>query len=513
MPRSADRLQDQLRTPIIDALDHYVDERVARFHMPGHKGGRYIEPRVARLLGAGAFAADVTSVEGMDDLQQPTGIIAEAQRLAAAAFGAERSYLLVNGTSCGVQAMVLAVCGPGDELIVARNIHKSILAGLILAGATPVFVQPDLHPGTGIPLGVPPERVASALAEHPGARGVLLVSPNYHGVASDLARISRIVHAAGKPLLVDEAHGAHFAFHPALPPTALYSGADACAQGIHKSLGALTQAAMLHLQGDRVDPARVEAALRLLQSTSASYLLLASLDGTRRQLARAGRRLLARVLRLADAARRQLAALPGLFCPYQELLDAGAAAVDPCKIAVQVDGLGLTGQEAELELRYRHRIQVEMSDAFGVLLFFGLGTANDDVARLVAAFRQLGERHAGAPANDRLRLARSACASPPPLPPQALPPRDAFFAETRLVPLEHAVGEVVAETIACYPPGIPIVCPGELLTPEACEYLRVARRVGLRLQGVADPDLQRVRVVNAVRAPRPDALIAVDRLR
>lgn len=509
MQQFADRAEGQLRTPIIDALRRYRDERVTRFHMPGHKGGRHIEPGFAALLGEGAFAVDVTSVEGMDDLQQPAGIIAAAQELAARTFGADRSYLLVNGTSCGVQAMVMAACDPGSKLIVARNIHKSILAGLILAGAVPVFVQPEVHP-SGITLGVPAERVAEALARHPEARGVLLVSPNYHGVASDLQRIARIVHAAGKPLLVDEAHGAHFAFHPGFPPPALRVGADACAQGTHKSLGGLTQAAMLHLRGARLRSERVEAALRLLQSTSASYLLLASLDATRMQMARSGRQVLERVLRLAETARRELSSLPGLSCPREELLAAGADAVDPAKITVRVDGLGLTGQEAELELRHRHRLQVEMSDALSVLLFFGLGTEEDDVAHLIAAFRDLSRRHAGAATSARVRQAMATCASPPPLPPQAMPPRDAFFAETQPVPLDDAVGEAVAETVACYPPGVPIICPGEVLTPEVRDYLRAARDVGLRLQGGADPDAGRVRIVRETRGSRRHELLVAD---
>ncbi len=295
---------DQRRTPLWDALAGYVRDGVTRFHMPGHKGGPGIHPMLKDALGEAVFAIDVTGVEGLDDLHEPGGVLREAQALAAQAFGADRSFFLVNGTSAGVQAMILSLCRPGDKLILSRNMHKSIMAGVILSGAHPVFVAPEVEARLGMALGPDPERVRTALGRHPDARGVLLVNPTYYGVAGRLAPIAETAHARGMALLVDEAHGPHFRFHPDLPEPALVCGADACAQGMHKILGGMTQASILHVRGRRLDVDRLEAVLRLLQSTSASYVLMASLDVARMQAATAGREMIGRALALARVSGR-----------------------------------------------------------------------------------------------------------------------------------------------------------------------------------------------------------------
>ncbi|MCL6522790.1 MAG: DegT/DnrJ/EryC1/StrS family aminotransferase [Firmicutes bacterium] len=482
--------------PLVEAVEAYVREGVVRFHMPGHKGGRGASPAIRRLLGERAFRADVTSVEGLDDLQEPTGVLAAAQALAAAAFGADRSYFLVNGTSAGVQAMILAATQPGGRLLLPRNMHKSALAGLVLSGAWPVWLEPEREADFGLALGVAPHRLEAAL-ERGRAEALLLLSPNYYGVVPDLGAAAALARRRGLPLLVDEAHGPHFGFHPALPPPALRLGADASAQGAHKLLGGLTQASLLHLRRGRLSEERVEGALRLLQSTSASYLLMASLDAARAEMQERGRELVERAIRLADGLRAALGRVPGLRLLDRRVLGGPAAAwLDPLKVTVSVRDLGLSGREVELILRRRHRIQVEMSDLFNVVLIVGSGNTEEETERLVRAFRRLA---AEAP---RLRrpetaalLERAAALAGAPAPEVAVLPREAWFAAAERVELEAARGRVAAETVTSYPPGIPIVSPGERISGDVLDFLVTVREAGLRLSGPADPSLRTIRVL------------------
>ncbi|MCL5058858.1 MAG: aminotransferase class I/II-fold pyridoxal phosphate-dependent enzyme [Actinobacteria bacterium] len=304
---------DNQKTPIIDAVTKYINDWTVRFHMPGHKGAPVMEELIGRLIGNRAFAADVTNVPGMDDLHQAQSVIKEAQELAAGAFGADHTYFLVNGSSCGLQALIMGVCGPGDRILVPRNMHRSILSGIILAGAVPIFYRPEYDRHFAIPLSTSPETIEYYTSLHPDIKAVVLVSPTYHGIVSNISAISRITHRMNIPLLVDEAHGPHLRFHEELPRPSLDEGADAAVQGTHKMLSALTQASMLHIKGNMVDRYRVEAALRLLQSTSTSYLLLSSLDAARAQMASCGRELLQESLELALYLKKGIRALGGGF--------------------------------------------------------------------------------------------------------------------------------------------------------------------------------------------------------
>jgi arginine decarboxylase len=281
---------NQTQTPILAILKASGARDHAPFYAPGHKRGRGASPQLQNLLGLQALRVDLPELPELDNLFAPEGVIQEAQTLAAEAFGAEQTYFLANGSTCGIEAAILATCGPGDKIIVPRNAHRSVIAGLVLAGAMPVFVEPQYAPELGLVLGISADAIASALHRHPDTRAVLVVSPTYHGICSDIAAIAHLAHAHHLPLLVDEAHGAHFGFHPHLPSTALGQGADLVVQSTHKLLGALTQASMLHTQGHRINRSRLQAALQLTQSTSPSYLLLASLDAARHQMATGGAR-------------------------------------------------------------------------------------------------------------------------------------------------------------------------------------------------------------------------------
>lgn len=476
--------------PIIDALRGYVDDGVVRFHMPGHKGGRSAPAGVLDLLGNQVFAVDVTNVPGMDDLHQAEGVIHQAEELAAEVFGAEETYFLVNGASCGMHALVLATCEPGDLVLVPRNLHRSLLSGLILSGASPVFYDPLYDRDLGFFLGVRPETIADALSDHPGVRAVFIVSPTYQGIASDLTRIADIAHQHGIPLLVDEAHGPHFHFHPDLPATALSCGADACVHGSHKTLSAFTQAAMLHVKSELIDRSRLKSVLCYLQSTSTSYLLLASLDATRAQMGEDGHNLVQKALDLADYLRDAIRRTSGLYSFDQSWLEKkGNFRLDRTKVTVSVKGLGITGLEAEAWLRKVWRIQMEMSDVNNVLALTSFGNTMEDVECLAAALTALAERE------DCVNQPLPVNPDPPPQGILKMSPRAAFLGHSWPVPLEQAVGRIGAETITCYPPGIPVLVPGEVVSRDLVEYLGSMLKLGVHLQGPADPSLKYLRVV------------------
>ena len=319
----------QAKTPLLDALRECANKHHAPFYTPGHKRGQGISQRLADCFGSAVFKADLPELAELDNLFAPQGVIQEAQELAAAAFGAEHTWFLVNGSTCGIEAAILATCAPGDKIILPRNVHQSAIAALILSGAVPIFVTPEYDSVLDIAHSITPSSVATALKQHPDAKAVMMVYPTYYGVCGDVSAIAQLAHQHGIPLLVDEAHGPHFAFHPDLPNSAMAAGADLTVQSIHKVLGAMTQASMLHVQGSWIDTERLSQSLQLLQSTSPSYLLLASLDAARQQMALQGEQLMSHTLQLADIARIRISQIPGLSVlepiganaiPYQRLV-------------------------------------------------------------------------------------------------------------------------------------------------------------------------------------------------
>lgn len=478
-------------TPIIAALEKYINSKTVRFHMPGHKGGRILQPDILRLLGRRTFRADVTNIPDMDDLHQPHGAIQAAQRLAAKVFGAENTYFLVNGSSCGLQALVMAACNPGDKILVPRNIHRSILGGIILSGAIPVFFIPEYDREYGIPLGTAPETIRDHLDRQPDIRAVMMVNPTYHGVISDIAAVAAAVHERGIPLLVDEAHGPHLGFHERLPANALQYGADAAVHGTHKILAALTQGSMLHIQGNLVDRQKLETALRMLQSTSTSYLLLSSLDAARAQIESRGRKLIDKAVGLADYARKKLTEIEGVATLSADR--PGIFRLDPTKVTILVRKLGVPGFWLEERLKQGYNIQVEMSELYSLLLLISFANTRGDIDKFAAA---LGSAATALRADSATAIAAiSEKLLFLPLPEMVLPPREAFFSPTVSVPLESSRGRVSAEVIACYPPGIPIICPGEKITSETVAYLAAMRDLGAHFQGCYDPSLQFVSVI------------------
>ena len=476
----------QLKTPLFDALVSLAESRKVSFHTPGHKSGKGISTRFKKFVGPKIFSIDLTTLDEVDCLQKPVGVIKEAQKLAAEAYGAEHSFFLINGTTVGNHAMVLAACNPGDEVLVGRNAHKSILAGVILSGACPRFFMPEWDSDLGISLNVSLEKVKCALDQNPKAKALIITSPNYYGIAADLFPIFAAARERGVLILVDEAHGPHLHFHPNLPSTALEAGADLCVQSTHKILGGMTQSSMLHTKGDRINLGRLQGVLQLMQSTSPSYVLMASLDLARMQMATEGKKLLDKAIHLAEEARRRIRGIEGIACFGRPEIQAHPGFdLDVTKLTISARSLGITGFQASLTLNNESDVQVEMADLFNLLVIVSIGDRQDDLDRLVSGLERIAESASGRedrpieiifpPVGGTLRVL----------------PREAYFAPRVYLNLQEATGKISSDIVTIYPPGIPLLIPGEEISLEIAEYLEVMAVRGARIDGLRDgPPLQ-----------------------
>jgi len=440
------------------------------------------------LLGRRTLELDLCSgIGNLDDA------LIEAEQLAADAYGADRSWFLVNGSTTGNQAMLAATCHPGDIVLISRNTHKSVISALVLSGARPRYLRPEFDVGSHIAHGVTPQAVRRGLEDLPDARAVLIVSPTYYGACSDIAGIAAVCHERGVPLFVDEAWGAHFPFHPELPTHALAQGADAAVTGVHKLLGALTQASMLHVKGSLVDPQRVDAVCKMLQSTSPSCLLYASLDAARMQMATDGQRLLAGAIELAAEARERLEAHPRLSCLDEGLVGShGVAALDPTRLCVTVSATGLTGYAVERELSGSYDTVLEMADFANALANITIGHGREEVCRLTEGLLAIAD---SSPARRRLTPTGFFEHIMDGWPEQVMTPSEAFHSRQEKQPLTDPAGRISAEIIASYPPGIPAVVPGERLTEPLVEFLKAQVASGCRLVGPEHPQLYTIRLV------------------
>lgn len=483
--------------PILNALKNYITDEVIRFHMPGHKGKAELGHSLKSLLGENIFKADVTNIPEMDDLHQPHGILKEAQALAAEAFGSDHTYFLINGSSCGLQALVMTVANPGEKILVPRNIHRSILTGIILSGAVPVFYLPEYCPEFAIPAGVNPATIKNTLEQYPTAKAVLIVNPTYHGISSDLGAIAEITHKNNIPLLVDEAHGPHFCFHECLPPSALALGADAVVHGTHKMLTSLTQSAMVHIKGNIISKVRLESTLRLLQSTSTSYILLSSLDCAREHAQKYGKILIDTALEDCHIFRSKLKnMLPIEILDPSETGRYCITGLDLTKITISFKNLGVSGFWVEKRLRDKYNIQVEMSDLYNILILVTPGNSAIQLDKLTAALTEIIHEIKASPFNEQAYARTIKSNIIPTIPELTLTPREAFFSTIRSIPLETADGEICAEIVSCYPPGIPSLIPGEKITKDIIEHLQALRDLGVHFQGCFDPNLQYINVLN-----------------
>jgi len=465
-----------MKTPLVQAVLDYVNENTARFHMPGHKGGKLVSPSCFNL----SWSYDLTEIPGTDNLHAPAGAVKEAQELAARAFGSDACFFLVNGTTSGVQMMLLATIGPGDTVIVPRNCHKSVWDALVLSGARPVYVWPGYDEERDLATQVSPEDVRLAIEQNPQAGAMMIVNPSYYGLAPRLEEICSILDEHGIVSLVDEAHGTHFVFHPGLPKSAADCKADLWAQSAHKTIPALTQASYLHARRGRVDLNRLRHIHSMLTTTSPSYLLMASLDWARAYMEVTGRRETDRLLDIIADAKRKLRQLgidtmDGYTRPEVESMDG-------TRLVLDLRDLGLTGFEAEVVLR-RHGVQVEMADMRRLVCICTVADTQADFERLIGACRVLwDQRRQPRDKGIKLSISRE-------MPRQEMSPKEAFYRKTAHIPLEASPGRVCAGIIGAYPPGIPAFCPGELIDKGGIAGLLEIKAMGGRLFGLTEDGL------------------------
>jgi arginine decarboxylase len=478
-------------TPYVDAMIDYAAREPGRFTVPGHKGGSAADPALRRLVGEVGLRNDIPSVTvGVDVGPEPTPF-QQAQQLAAEAWGARRTWFLINGASQGNHAACLALAHGGDRVVVQRNVHSSVIDGLVLSGMRPSFVAPELDPELGIAHCLSPDALATALDAMPDAVGAMVVSPTYFGACADVGALAEVAHARGVPLLVDEAWGAHLRFHPALPPDALSQGADLVVSSTHKIVGSLTQAAMLHLGSERIDAAVVDRGVSLVETTSPSGLLSGSLDAARRQAQVHGEELLEETIAGIAATREAIEEIPGLV-PLDERLvgRAGIAAWDPLRLSIDVRGTGSTGYLLAKTILETEGIDLELHSENVVVAIFGLGEpAAGAGERLARALREVVPRleAAGGPTQRPL-------APPPPWGEPVMTPREAFLGPQEPVPFADAAGRISVESLAAYPPGIPNVLPGERLTAETLRYIEESVAHGGYVRGSSDRELKTLRV-------------------
>ncbi len=482
----------QPTAPYLEAITAYGFRGSTRFHIPGHKGGEGADPGLRTAFGHRALLLDIPQdIEGIDLGPSPTPY-ERAEWLAAEAYGAERTWFLTNGATQGNHALCLALAPPGTRVVLQRNSHASMVDGLILSGGVPSWVAPEYDPELGMAHGVTPEALEEALTRTPEARAAFIVSPTYYGMAADVAGCARVAHAAGAALIVDNAWGSHFGFHPRLPASPIELGADAMLASTHKIVGSLTQSAMLVVaRTGRIDIGAIARAVRLVRSTSPSSLLMASLDAARRQLAVHGEALLDRTIRASENARAAIDAVAGCAVVGEGLVGRpGIAGWDPLRIVVDVRGTGCTGYEVAAALRASFDIYVELATHATLVLVLGLGQTVDPLERLAHDFAETVRQ-----------ISRPGEAPVVARPPSALehdtaiPPRDAFLGEGEAVPVDRSIGRISAESIAGYPPGVPALLPGERITGEVAAYLRELTSAGARLHGAADPTFETVRVL------------------
>lgn len=480
---------NQERAPILEALEKMKAARLVPFDVPGHKRGRG-NHELAEFLGQNCLDVDVNSMKMLDNLCHPVSVIRDAEKLAAQAFGAANSFFMVGGTTSSVQAMILSTVKPHEKIILPRNVHRSAINALILCGATPVYVNPQVDENLGISLGMKTSEVIDAMNKNPDARAVLVNNPTYYGICSDIENLTAAAHSYGMKLLADEAHGTQFYFSSKLPKSAMSAGADMAAVSVHKSGGSLTQSSLL-LTGKNINTGYVHQIINLTQSTSASYLLMSSLDISRRNLALHGEEIFGGVIELTEYARNEINSLGGYYAYGKELIDGDAVFdFDTTKLSICTLPIGLAGIEVYDILRDEYDIQLELGDIANILAYISIGDRKKDIERLVSALADIKRNYR----KDPSRLLKMEYIDPI----VDATPKEAFYAQKKSLPLEETVGETAAEFLMCYPPGIPVLAPGERVTKEILDYIRYAKKKGCQITGPEDMTINRLQVIRDI---------------
>ena len=479
-------VNNQKRAPLYEALERFRKQRVVPFDVPGHKRGRG-NPELVELLGEKCVGMDVNSMKPLDNLCHPVSVILEAEALAAEAFGAENAFFMVGGTTSSVQSMVLSACKAGDKIILPRNVHRSVINALVLCGAEPVYANPKVDNRLGISLGMELCDVERAILENPTAVAVLVNNPTYYGICSNIREIVRLAHEHGMLALADEAHGTHFYFGKNLPVSAIAAGADMSAVSMHKSGGSLTQSSLL-LLGKNVSAGYVSQIINLTQTTSASYLLMSSLDISRRNLALRGESSFEKVTAMAEYARSEINGIGGYYAYGRELVNGNSIYdYDVTKLSVYTRDIGLAGIEVYDLLRDEYDIQIEFGDIGNILAYISIGDRIQDIERFVGALSDIKRLYA----KDTKGMLSNEYIAPR----VVTTPQKAFYAKKESLPLRQTRGRVCSEFVMCYPPGIPILAPGEVVTEDIIDYIEYAKEKGCSMQGTEDPTVCRLNVL------------------
>lgn len=479
----------QNKAPIYEALLKYKSMRVVPFDVPGHKQGKG-NLELTEFLGEKCLSVDVNSMKPLDNLVHPVSVIKEAEGLAADAFGAHHAFFMVNGTTSAVQAMIMSVCKQGEKVIMPRNVHRSAINALIISGAIPVYVNPGVNKTLGIPLGMSIDDVKKAIANNPDAKAIFINNPTYYGICSDLKTITELAHRHNMYVLVDEAHGSHFYFGDNLPVSAMAAGADMAAVSMHKTGGSLTQSSFL-LKGKRLSTGHVRQTINLTQTTSGSYLLLSSLDISRRNLALAGKSIFAKASALANYAREEINKIGGYYAFSKELINGDSVYdFDHTKLSVHTREIGLAGIEVYDILRDDYGIQIELGDIGNILAIISVGDRALALERLVSSLSEIKRLYT----KDKKGMLDHEYINPE----VVMTPQKAFYAEQHSVPIKESSGFISGEFVMCYPPGIPILAPGERITGEIIDYISYAKAKGSSLTGTEDMAIENIRVVEEV---------------
>lgn len=485
-------MKSQKSMPYVSSVEKYVKERRTPFHMPGHKQGKGVNIILQRLWGKKIFKYDLTEVDGLDYVNAPAGVIADAEKLAAKAFKAEETFFLINGSTVGNQAAIMSLVGSNEKILVGRNSHQSTYAGLILSGAVPVYAKPTLHNLSGFYPVIGSKEIDILLNKNQDIKAVHITSPTHIGFMPDIEKIRELTQKRNLPLIVDEAHGSHFQFHEELPISAIALGADIVVQSTHKTIGSLTQTSMLHLvNSDHVSGAKLQSILRILQSSSPSTLFVMSLDAARYQMVNEGKRLLTRTLQLSRHLRNNINSIEGLYCYGKEIAGTDDIVdIDETKILINISKTGYTGYELEKILGRKYNIEIEMSDTNHILCFVTIGDTEQSINELINALKSIAQNP-----KETAKEGSNFFLPMPGIPELVLTPREAFFAQKKRIALKDSLGQISGEFIVPFPPDIPIILPGERINQEILDYVEYLKKNDTMIIGPEDTTLETIDVI------------------